>query len=76
MVSEELTRELAPATFGWYRLSWQQFLEKVISAHCLPQHLTAVTRLGRWALLQQTLGATTTRVNMGTSRISGLCHLP
>ena len=46
-ISEELTRPGA-ATFGWYRLSWQQLLERLTGKRSL-------SRLARWASLQKLL---------------------
>ena len=46
-ISEELTRPRG-ATFGWYRLSWQQLLERLTGKRCL-------SRLARWASLQKLL---------------------
>jgi len=46
-ISEELTRPRA-ATFGWYRLSWQQLLERLTGKRSL-------SRLARWASLQKLL---------------------
>lgn len=46
-ISEELTRP-REATFGWYRFSWQQLLERLT-------HRRSLTRLARWATLQKSL---------------------
>ncbi|MBN9419780.1 hypothetical protein ABS71_02665 [bacterium SCN 62-11] len=46
-ISEELTRP-REATFGWYRLSWQQLVERLTRKRPL-------SRLARWATLQKLL---------------------